>query len=88
VLQRGQRFQSSFEKLLGNLADQQLAFSLCILVAVCSKWNQISLYDLEMAWTLATISLVTHMAAIRYCPKYVIVTPFPAPSNTTDILTH
>lgn len=71
ALQRGGCYEEFFEKLLTNLADQQIPFSLGILVAVCSRWKQISLYELEVAWTLATISLVTHMTAIRYCPRYV-----------------
>jgi hypothetical protein len=71
ALQRGRRFEACFEKLFVSFADQQLGFSLAILIAVCSKWSQVSLYSLELAWTLATISLVTHMTAIRYCPRYV-----------------
>jgi hypothetical protein len=77
ALRRGRRFKPCFEKFLVALADQQLAISLAILIAVCSKWDQISLYSLEMAWTLATTSLVTHMTAIRYCPKYVNCFSFP-----------
>lgn len=64
------KWEECFQRVLLSLADQQLVTSLAITVATASEWRKISLYSLDMAWTLVIISLVTHLATIRYCPKY------------------
>jgi hypothetical protein len=68
--QHSKKWEECFQRVLLSLADQQLVTSLAITVATFSEWRKISLYSLDMAWTLVITSLVTHLATIRYCPKY------------------
>jgi hypothetical protein len=70
------KWASCFERVLLMLADQQLVTSLAITVATFSKWRDISVYSLNMAWTMVTMSLVTHLATIRFFPKYLKENPF------------
>lgn len=63
-------WEKCFQRVLLSLADQQLVTSLAITAATFSQWQKISLYTLDMAWTLVITSLVTHLATLRYCPEY------------------
>lgn len=54
------KWEECFRRVLLSLADQQLVTSLAITVATFSEWRKITLYSLDMAWTLVIISLVTH----------------------------
>jgi hypothetical protein len=62
-------YEEHIERLLLSLANQQLVTSLAIVIAAFSKWNEISLFSHAMAFTMATVSLVTPMATLRFCPK-------------------
>lgn len=68
--QHAKKWEKCFQRVLLSLADQQLVTSLAITAATFSQWRKISLYSLDMAWTLVVTSLLTHLATIRYCPKY------------------
>lgn len=66
---RRQKREELFEKFLASLADQQLVTGFAVIIAAFAQWHDVSLYTASMAWTMATVSLVTHLGNIRLCPK-------------------
>ena len=63
------KYEEPFERFLMSLADQQVVTSFAMIIAAISKWTEISLYSFAMAWSMAVVSLVTHLAILRFCPK-------------------
>jgi len=65
---RSSKYERVAERFLILLADQQLVTSIAMILAAFLDWHNISLYSFEMAFSMAVISLVTHLATLRFCP--------------------